>query len=95
MILGISMSENKTDCETFWESFGKHLKSGCIEGRENHKRLAPLLRFFSPQSEDEMISLDEYVENMGEKQKTIYYLATDSMKSAKTALFLEKCSKRH
>lgn len=34
--------------------------------------------------------MDDYVENMGENQKAIYYLATDSLKSAKTAPFLEK-----
>ena len=90
MILGISMTENKTDCETFWESFGKHLKLGCIEDRENHKRLAPLLRFFSSQSEDEMISLDEYVENMKPEQKDIYYIAADSVSSARNAPFLER-----
>ncbi|MBA0675245.1 hypothetical protein Goari_016799 [Gossypium aridum] len=90
MILGISMSENKGDYETFWENFGKHLKLGCIEDRENHKRLAPLLRFFSSQSEDEMISLDEYVENMKAEQKDIYYLAADSVSSARNTPFLER-----
>ncbi|XWS47326.1 hypothetical protein CRYUN_Cryun14cG0142900 [Craigia yunnanensis] len=90
MILGISMSENKADYETFWENFGKHLKLGCIEDRENHKRLAPLLRFFSSQSEDEMISLDEYVENMKPEQKDIYYIAADSVSSARNAPFLER-----
>ncbi|KAM7498426.1 hypothetical protein LguiA_022840 [Lonicera macranthoides] len=90
MILGISMSENRDDYERFWENFGKHLKLGCIEDRENHKRLAPLLRFFSSQSEEEMISLDEYVENMKPEQKDIYYLASDSVTSAKNTPFLEK-----
>ncbi|XVF71765.1 hypothetical protein PTKIN_Ptkin12aG0065300 [Pterospermum kingtungense] len=90
MILGISMSENKGDYETFWDNFGKHLKLGCIEDRENHKRLAPLLRFFSSQSEDEMISLDEYVENMKPEQKDIYYIAADSVSSARSAPFLER-----
>ncbi|OMP05867.1 Heat shock protein Hsp90 [Corchorus olitorius] len=90
MILGISMSENRGDYETFWENFGKHLKLGCIEDRENHKRLAPLLRFFSSQSEDEMISLDEYVENMKAEQKDIYYIAADSVTSARNAPFLER-----
>ncbi|KAL3645502.1 hypothetical protein CASFOL_010682 [Castilleja foliolosa] len=74
MILGISMSENRDDYEKFWENFGKHMKLGCIEDRENHKRIAPLLRFFSSQSED-MISLDEYVENMKPDQKDIYFIA--------------------
>ncbi|XP_044503806.1 heat shock protein 90-6, mitochondrial-like [Mangifera indica] len=90
MILGISMSENREDYEKFWENFGKHLKLGCIEDRENHKRLAPLLRFFSSQSEDEMISLDEYVENIKPEQKNIYYIASDSVTSAKNTPFLEK-----
>ncbi|KAJ8748617.1 hypothetical protein K2173_007607 [Erythroxylum novogranatense] len=90
MILGISMSENREDYEKFWENFGKHLKLGCIEDRENHKRLAPLLRFFSSQSEEEMISLDEYVENMKQEQKDIYYIASDSLTSAKNTPFLER-----
>ncbi|KAK4369322.1 hypothetical protein RND71_013114 [Anisodus tanguticus] len=90
MIQGIALSENRDDYETFWENFGKHLKLGCIEDRENHKRLAPLLRFFSSQSENEMISLDEYVENMKPDQKDIYYIASDSVTSAKNTPFLEK-----
>lgn len=90
MIQEISEGENKEDYKKFWENFGKLLKLGCIEDSGNHKRLAPLLRFYSSKSEEELISLDQYVENMPESQKAIYYLATDSLKSAKTAPFLEK-----
>lgn len=90
MIQGIALSENRDDYEKFWENFGKHLKLGCIEDRENHKRIAPLLRFFSSQSENEMISLDEYVENMKPDQKDIYYIASDSVTSARNTPFLEK-----
>ncbi|KAL6561216.1 hypothetical protein OROMI_016817 [Orobanche minor] len=90
MILGITMSENKDDYYNFWENFGKHLKLGCIEDRENHKRIAPLLRFFSSQSEEDLISLDEYVENMKAEQKDIYFIASDSVTSAKNTPFLEK-----
>lgn len=78
------------DYEKFWDNFGKYLKMGCLDDRENHKRLAPLLRFFSSQSEDEMISLDEYVENMKPEQKDIYYIAADSVVSARNTPFLEK-----
>ncbi|KAH9707798.1 Heat shock protein 90-5 [Citrus sinensis] len=90
MIQDISQSENKEDYKKFWENFGRFLKLGCVEDSGNHKRLAPLLRFYTSKSEEELISLDEYVENMGEKQNAIYYLATDSLKSAKSAPFLEK-----
>ncbi|KAL9264930.1 Heat shock protein 90-6, mitochondrial-like protein [Drosera capensis] len=90
VILGISMNENLDDYEKFWQSFGKHIKLGCIEDKQNHKRLGPLLWFFSSQSEDQMISLDEYVENMKPEQKHIYYIAADSVSSAMNAPFLEK-----
>ncbi|XP_042515147.1 heat shock protein 90-5, chloroplastic-like [Macadamia integrifolia] len=90
MIQETSDGENKEDYKKFWENFGKFLKLGCIEDSGNHKRITPLLRFYSSKSEEELISLDDYCENMGENQKAIYYLATDSLKSAKTAPFLEK-----
>jgi heat shock protein 90kDa beta len=78
------------DYNKFWESFGKFMKLGCIEDTGNHKRLAPLLRFYSSKNETDLISLDQYVENMPENQKAIYYIAIDSLQSAKTAPFLEK-----
>lgn len=65
-----------------------------MEDRENHKRIAPLLRFFSNQSENELISLDEYVENMKPEQKDIYYIAADSVTSAKNAPFLERLTEK-
>lgn len=90
MIQELADSENKEDYRKFWENFGKFVKLGCIEDTGNHKRITPLLRFFSSKSEEELISLDEYIDNMDEKQNAIYYIATDSLKSAKSAPFLEK-----
>uniref|UniRef100_A0A7N0T611 Heat shock protein 90 n=1 Tax=Kalanchoe fedtschenkoi TaxID=63787 RepID=A0A7N0T611_KALFE len=90
MIQDLAEAEDKEDYNKFWENFGKFLKLGVIEDSGNHKRLAPLLRFHSSKSGDVLTSLDTYVENMGENQKAIYYLATDSLKSAKSAPFLEK-----
>jgi len=90
MIEEIAEKEDKEDYKKFWESFGKFVKLGCIEDTGNHKRLAPLLRFHSSKNEGDLISLDQYVESMPESQKAIYYIATDSLQSAKTAPFLEK-----
>ncbi|KAK9008531.1 hypothetical protein V6N11_075420 [Hibiscus sabdariffa] len=90
MIQELSESENKEDYKKFWENFGRFVKLGCIEDTGNHKRITPLLRFYTSKNEEELTSLDEYVKNMGENQNAIYYLATDSLKSAKTAPFLEK-----
>ncbi|KAI9091934.1 hypothetical protein K1719_027869 [Acacia pycnantha] len=90
MIQDLAEGENKEDYTKFWENFGRFLKLGCVEDSGNHKRITPLLRFHTSKSEEELKSLDDYIENMGENQKAIYYLATDSLKSAKTAPFLEK-----
>uniref|UniRef100_A0ACD5YF84 Uncharacterized protein n=1 Tax=Avena sativa TaxID=4498 RepID=A0ACD5YF84_AVESA len=90
MIQDIADKDEKEDYKKFWESFGKFMKLGCIEDSGNQKRLAPLLRFHSSKNETDLISLDQYVENMPESQKAIYYIATDSLQSAKTAPFLEK-----
>uniref|UniRef100_A0A0C9S9G4 TSA: Wollemia nobilis Ref_Wollemi_Transcript_893_3041 transcribed RNA sequence n=1 Tax=Wollemia nobilis TaxID=56998 RepID=A0A0C9S9G4_9CONI len=90
MIQEIAQRENKEDYKKFWENFGKYIKLGCIEDTNNHKRIAPLIRFFSSMNEDELISFDDYIEHMPEKQKAIYYIASDSIKSAKSAPFLEK-----
>ncbi|CAL5081906.1 unnamed protein product [Urochloa decumbens] len=90
MIEEIAEKDDKEDYKKFWESFGKFMKLGCIEDTGNHKRLAPLLRFYSSKNETDLTSLDQYVENMPETQKAIYYIATDSLQSAKTAPFLEK-----
>ena len=74
----------------FWVNFGKYLKVGAIEDDVNRKDIAPLLRFFSSKSDDEYTSLDEYVANMPEKQKAIYYLTGDGLESVSMNPVLEK-----
>ena len=52
--------DKKSDYSTFWESFGRNLKLGCIEDQGNRKVLAELLRFPSSKSTDDMTSLKDY-----------------------------------
>lgn len=94
MIEEIANRENPEDYKTFWTNFGKNIKLGAIEDQTNHKRLAPLLRFFSSKSEEELISLDTYISRMKDGQKAIYFLAADTVKSAKSAPFLEALTKK-
>eukprot|EP00271_Cylindrocystis_brebissonii_P009075 TRINITY_DN23695_c0_g1_i1.p1 TRINITY_DN23695_c0_g1~~TRINITY_DN23695_c0_g1_i1.p1 ORF type:complete len:825 (-),score=228.27 TRINITY_DN23695_c0_g1_i1:585-3059(-) len=93
MLDEIAEREDKSDYETFWTNFGKFLKLGVLEDQTSHKRIAPLLRFFSSKGEDKLITLDEYVERMKEGQGSIFFLAADSMSNAKSAPFLEKLAK--
>merc|ERR1712216_218133 len=76
--------------EKFWKSFGKAIKLGIIEDASNRTRLAKLLRFYTSQSPDKLVSLEQYVERMKEGQKSIYYVAGASMDDVKGSPFLEK-----
>eukprot|EP00191_Tetraselmis_sp_GSL018_P001546 CAMPEP_0177601648 /NCGR_PEP_ID=MMETSP0419_2-20121207/14390_1 /TAXON_ID=582737 /ORGANISM="Tetraselmis sp., Strain GSL018" /LENGTH=784 /DNA_ID=CAMNT_0019094965 /DNA_START=91 /DNA_END=2442 /DNA_ORIENTATION=+ len=85
----LSGREDQTDYNTFFDAFGRNLKLGIIEDRDNRETLAGLLRFFSSKSGDEKISLDKYIEGKKESQKAIYYMAADSKDAAASAPFVE------
>jgi molecular chaperone HtpG len=75
----------------FWEEFGPFIKQGMVVDPQNHERLILLLRFYSSNSEDELISLDNYVQNMQEVggQEVIYYVLADSKSAASRSPHLE------
>jgi len=80
----------------FWKEFGRVLKEGPAEDFANKEKIAELLRFSTTKSEDnaETTSLDQYVENMSEKQDKIYYITGDSLTSTKNSPHLEIFKKK-
>ena len=75
------MKEDRPKYEEFFKNFGVHLKCGICDEYGRYKDfLRNLLIFYT--SDDRQISLKEYVENMPESQKVIYYAASDSVKHA-------------
>jgi heat shock protein beta len=78
----------------FWNNFGKYLKVGVIEDAKNKDDIVPLLRFFSSRSVNEYISLDDYVTNMKENQKQIYYVTADGKAKAQKSPAAEKVRSR-
>jgi heat shock protein beta len=78
----------------FWENYGKSIKMGVIEDMPNRSKLAKLLRFKSSTSDGKWNSLEDYIENMQEWQKDIYFLAGDSMESVEKSPFLEVARKK-
>jgi HSP90 family molecular chaperone len=70
------------------------LKVGAVEDDKNRKEIAPLLRFFSSTSGDEYTTLDKYVEEMKEGQKSIYYVTGDGREQASMSPVIEKLRSR-
>ena len=75
------MREDKPKYEEFFRNFGVHLKCGVCDEYGRYKDfLRDLLIFYT--SEERQVTLKEYVENMPESQKVIYYASSDSVKHA-------------
>merc|ERR1711871_1798508 len=73
--------EKKDSNKEFWDAFGEYIKMGVIEDASNRTRLAKLLRYFTTKSEDEMTGLEDYVANMKDNQKNIYYISGEDKDS--------------
>merc|ERR1719305_1860929 len=82
--------EEVSKYETFWKSFGKYIKMGLIEDAANRTRLAKLLRYATSKSGDKEISLEDYVANMKDDQKNIYYISGEDKESLLKSPSVEK-----
>ncbi|OUS42947.1 heat shock protein 90C [Ostreococcus tauri] len=95
MLRDIAERDND-DYDTFWDNFGRNLKLGVIEDADNRKDLAELLRFTTSKSsgDGDLRSLDQYVNDMPEAQKSIYFVAADNRDAAEASPFLEKLKQK-
>jgi molecular chaperone HtpG len=95
------LSENKEEYAKFYKEFSKSLKLGVHEDEANRDRLSKLVRFHSTHTvtdpsakEQDMTSLQEYVERLQEGQESIYYITGESLQSVSNSPFLEKLQKK-
>lgn len=87
-----SMAQNDAEKYVeFWKTFGEVLKEGPAEDFANKDRIAKLLRFSSTHTdtEEQNVSLKDYVSRMQPDQKHIYYVIADSFVAAKNSPLLE------
>ncbi|MCU0692859.1 MAG: molecular chaperone HtpG, partial [Polyangiaceae bacterium] len=79
----------------FWREFGRLFRLGVSSDPQNQETIAKLLRYpTTSTADDELISLDAYVERMKEGQKDIYYLTGPSLKSLRSSPHLEMFRKK-
>lgn len=93
-VLGLLEKMAKDDKEkytVFWKEFGRVIKEGPGEDFANREQIARLLRFASTHadSEEQDVSLTDYVDRMKAGQKTIYYVTAESFTAAKNSPHLE------
>ncbi|MBU6493661.1 MAG: molecular chaperone HtpG [Burkholderiales bacterium] len=98
-VLGLleDLAENqKEKYTTFWRTFGQVLKEGLGEDNANRERLAKLLRFASTRqdSDEQSVSLADYVARMKEGQDKIYYVTAESWQAASHSPHLEVFRKK-
>ena len=93
-VLGLldELAENQKDkYTTFWREFGRVMKEGVGEDFVNKDRIAKLLRFSSTHtdSEEQVVSLADYVSRMKPEQTKIYYVTAETFLAAQHSPHLE------
>ncbi|MGE5097493.1 MAG: molecular chaperone HtpG [Betaproteobacteria bacterium] len=88
--------KEKDKYAAFWKEFGRVLKEGVAEDASNRERVAKLLRFSSTHadSEEENVSLADYVSRMKPGQDRIFYVTAETFRAARSSPHLEIFRKR-
>ena len=81
----------------FWSQFGRVLKEGPAEDSGNREKIASLLKFSSTHdsTDEESVSLQDYVDRMKAEQEAIYFITADSFMAAKNSPHLEIFKKKN
>ena len=82
-------NEDQALYERFWKEFGRALKEGVSEDRDNRERLLPLLLFQSSASADNWTTLKQYIERMGSDQSDIFYISGTSRVAVEVSPYME------
>lgn len=79
----------------FWQNFGEVMKEGlCEHGLGEKEELLEVCRFYSSKSGENMISLDQYIDNMIDGQEDIFFITGDNLENLRKNPQLEGFLKR-
>lgn len=85
----VNISNDADKFRTFYEQYSKNIKLGVHEDSVNREKLTALLRYETSKSDGDLISLDEYLDNMQEGQTNIYYMTGESVTSLQNSPFVQ------
>ncbi len=77
------LEKQREDYEKFFDAFGSQLKYGAYDNYGANKDILIDLLMFKSSKEDKYVTLKEYVANMKEVQKEIYYASGESVEVIK------------
>lgn len=78
------LKEDRETYEKFWNAFGVNLKFGIYNNYGMNKEKLQDLLLFATSKEKKLRTLEEYISNMSEDQKGIYYVCGESLASCDT-----------
>merc|ERR1712063_103152 len=87
------LAEDKDNYKKCYEQFSKNIKLGIHEDSQNRKKLSEMLRYYTSNSGDEMVSLKDYVSRMKDSQKHIYYITGETKDQVANSAFVERLRK--
>lgn len=93
-VLELIKNMEEKEFETFYEEFGQVLKEGIHTDWDNKDKIAELIRFKTTKSEEKLISLKQYVENMQPDQKEIYYITGENLTTIANSPLLERLKEK-
>lgn len=73
------LKNDREEYEKFFKNFGNQMKFGLYEGYGMNKDVLADICLFYSSSEKKLVTLDEYIERMGEDQKYIYYVPGETV----------------
>jgi molecular chaperone HtpG len=74
---------------SFWAQFGRVLKEGIFQDFENQETLLDLALFPSTSDEEQLTTLQAYIDRMKPDQDTIYYMTGETRKKIEASPHLE------
>ncbi len=81
--------------EKFYEAFGQVIKEGIYTDPSKKEKIAALARYKTTQSKDKWVSLDQYVKNMPEDQKEIFFITGDDINALLNSPHLEQLKEKN
>lgn len=87
------LTKDRANYELFWNEFGYILKEGIPTDLSNLEKLKELVLFHTS-AQDNLTTLNEYVERMKPDQKAIYFMSGDDLALIKQSPYLEKLKQK-